>query len=73
MTSKSSQGEDELDMNLGGSFSFQYTCMLPFWNPQGIRKPCMVTPSFLITIRKIRKLKDILQVGSRRISRGHKS
>jgi hypothetical protein len=49
-------------MNLDESFSFQDTCMLPFFNPQGIRKPLTVTPSVLITIRKIRKLNDIFQV-----------
>ena len=30
------------------------------------RNPLTVNPSFIITIRMIRKLKDILQVGSRR-------
>jgi hypothetical protein len=57
---------DQGDMNMYGYFFLQDTCMPPFRNPRGIRKPFMVTPSFLIAIRMIRELKDNLWGGSRR-------
>ena len=53
-------------MNLERDFSFLDPFILPFWNLWDLRKSLKLTPGILITIRKIRKVKDVLQVRSRR-------
>ena len=47
-------------MNLDRPFILQCVCMLYFLNCHDIRKPMLMTPIVLITIRKIRKLKNVL-------------
>ena len=47
-------------MNLDRPFILQCVCMLYFFNHHGIWKPMGMTPIVLITLRKIRKLKNVL-------------